>query len=105
MSAQQTSAPAEPASTDAGADGEVGDEADAGAGVAGGGHVAPGDGVEELVVRRHAGHGLVRRDRAAGAVAGAGQGRRRDRWRRAKAAGHALTYWQQGQRGWEKKAG
>ena len=29
----------------------------------------------------------------------------RDRWRRAKAAGHALTYWQQGARGWEKKAG
>ena len=29
----------------------------------------------------------------------------RDRWRRAKTAGHALTYWQQGQRGWEKKAG
>jgi DNA polymerase-3 subunit chi len=28
----------------------------------------------------------------------------RDRWRVAKAAGHALTYWQQGARGWEKKA-
>jgi len=28
----------------------------------------------------------------------------RQRWRAAKAAGHALTYWQQGQRGWEKKA-
>jgi DNA polymerase-3 subunit chi len=28
----------------------------------------------------------------------------RSRWRVAKAAGHALTYWQQGQRGWEKKA-
>ena len=29
----------------------------------------------------------------------------RGRWRAAKAAGHALTYWQQGPRGWEKKAG
>ncbi|HUN44835.1 MAG TPA: DNA polymerase III subunit chi [Acetobacteraceae bacterium] len=28
----------------------------------------------------------------------------RDRWRAAKAAGHTLTYWQQGARGWEKKA-
>lgn len=28
----------------------------------------------------------------------------RTRWRQAKAAGHALTYWQQGARGWEKKA-
>ncbi len=27
----------------------------------------------------------------------------RDRWRTAKSAGHALTYWQQGARGWEKK--
>jgi DNA polymerase-3 subunit chi len=26
----------------------------------------------------------------------------RTRWREAKAAGHALTYWQQGARGWEK---
>lgn len=26
------------------------------------------------------------------------------RWKAAKAAGHALTYWQQGARGWEKKA-
>ena len=26
------------------------------------------------------------------------------RWSAAKAAGHALTYWQQGARGWEKKA-
>jgi DNA polymerase-3 subunit chi len=26
----------------------------------------------------------------------------RGRWRAAKAAGHDLTYWQQGQRGWEK---
>ncbi|PWS37811.1 DNA polymerase III subunit chi [Falsiroseomonas bella] len=26
----------------------------------------------------------------------------RTRWRQAKAAGHALTYWQQGARGWEK---
>lgn len=30
--------------------------------------------------------------------------RARERWRAAKAAGHALTYWQQGPRGWEKKA-
>ena len=28
----------------------------------------------------------------------------RDRWRRAKAAGHTLTYWQQTGAGWEKKA-
>jgi DNA polymerase III subunit chi len=28
----------------------------------------------------------------------------RTRWRAAKDAGHALTYWQQGARGWEKKA-
>jgi DNA polymerase III subunit chi len=28
----------------------------------------------------------------------------RDRWRTAKAAGHSLTYWQQGAKGWEKKA-
>lgn len=28
----------------------------------------------------------------------------RGRWSAAKAAGHALTYWQQGPRGWEKKA-
>ncbi len=28
----------------------------------------------------------------------------RQRWTRAKAAGHTLTYWQQGPRGWEKKA-
>jgi DNA polymerase III subunit chi len=28
----------------------------------------------------------------------------RDRWRAAKTAGHTLTYWQQGARGWEKKA-
>jgi DNA polymerase III subunit chi len=28
----------------------------------------------------------------------------RVRWRAAKDAGHALTYWQQGERGWEKKA-
>ena len=28
----------------------------------------------------------------------------RGRWRAAKAAGHVLTYWQQGPRGWEKKA-
>jgi DNA polymerase-3 subunit chi len=28
----------------------------------------------------------------------------RARWKAAKAAGHALTYWQQGPRGWEKKA-
>lgn len=28
----------------------------------------------------------------------------RQRWRTAKAAGHALTYWQQTGKGWEKKA-
>jgi len=28
----------------------------------------------------------------------------RERWAAAKSAGHALTYWQQGPRGWEKKA-
>jgi DNA polymerase-3 subunit chi len=28
----------------------------------------------------------------------------RGRWTAAKAAGHALSYWQQGPRGWEKKA-
>ena len=28
----------------------------------------------------------------------------RARWRRARAAGHALTYWQQTPTGWEKKA-
>jgi DNA polymerase-3 subunit chi len=27
----------------------------------------------------------------------------RERWRRAAAAGHTLTYWQQGAAGWEKK--
>jgi DNA polymerase III subunit chi len=27
----------------------------------------------------------------------------RERWTAAKAAGHTLTYWQQGSRGWEKK--
>jgi DNA polymerase-3 subunit chi len=27
----------------------------------------------------------------------------RERWTAAKAAGHSLTYWQQGPRGWEKK--
>jgi DNA polymerase-3 subunit chi len=27
----------------------------------------------------------------------------RQRWKAAKQAGHALTYWQQGPRGWEKK--
>jgi DNA polymerase-3 subunit chi len=27
----------------------------------------------------------------------------RARWRTAKSAGHSLTYWQQGPRGWEKK--
>lgn len=27
----------------------------------------------------------------------------RERWTAAKAAGHALSYWQQGARGWEKK--
>ena len=29
----------------------------------------------------------------------------RRRWATAKAAGHALSYWQQGPRGWEKKSG
>jgi DNA polymerase-3 subunit chi len=28
----------------------------------------------------------------------------RQRWSEYKAAGHAVTYWQQGERGWEKKA-
>ena len=28
----------------------------------------------------------------------------RERWREAKAAGHTLTYWQQIEKGWEKKA-
>ncbi len=28
----------------------------------------------------------------------------RDRWRTAKAAGHQITYWKQGERGWEKGA-
>lgn len=28
----------------------------------------------------------------------------RQRWTAAKAAGHALTYWQQGERGWEKRS-
>ena len=28
----------------------------------------------------------------------------RDRWTAAKAGGHALTYWQQGERGWVKQA-
>jgi len=28
----------------------------------------------------------------------------RDWWKAARAGGHALTYWQQGERGWEKKA-
>jgi DNA polymerase-3 subunit chi len=28
----------------------------------------------------------------------------RVRWKAAKAAGHALTYWQQTPRGWERKA-
>jgi DNA polymerase III subunit chi len=28
----------------------------------------------------------------------------RERWRRAKSAGHTLTYWQQTAAGWEKKA-
>ena len=28
----------------------------------------------------------------------------RARWSAAKAAGHSLTYWQQGERGWQKKA-
>ena len=30
--------------------------------------------------------------------------RARLRWTRYKEAGHALTYWQQGERGWEKRA-
>lgn len=30
-------------------------------------------------------------------------GAARARWKTAKSAGHALTYWQQGARGWEKK--
>jgi DNA polymerase-3 subunit chi len=29
----------------------------------------------------------------------------RRRWKAAKAAGHLLTYWQQGARGWEKGGG
>jgi DNA polymerase III subunit chi len=29
----------------------------------------------------------------------------RERWRAAKAAGHALAYWQQGAKGWEKGGG
>jgi DNA polymerase-3 subunit chi len=29
----------------------------------------------------------------------------RSRWREAKAAGHAVTYWKQGSAGWEKSAG
>ncbi len=37
------------------------------------------------------------RDEAAVAAA-------RARWSAARAAGHALTYWQQGAKGWEKKA-
>ena len=28
----------------------------------------------------------------------------RERWKAAKAAGHTLAYWQQGAKGWEKKA-
>jgi DNA polymerase III subunit chi len=28
----------------------------------------------------------------------------RERWRSAKAAGHAVTYWQQTEKGWERKA-
>ena len=28
----------------------------------------------------------------------------RDRWRHAQAAGHSLTYWQQTEAGWQKKA-
>ena len=28
----------------------------------------------------------------------------RERWRRAAASGHTLTYWQQTEAGWEKKA-
>lgn len=37
------------------------------------------------------------RDEAAVAAA-------RQRWARSKAGGHALSYWQQGPRGWERKA-
>lgn len=29
----------------------------------------------------------------------------RERWKRARDAGHALAYWQQGPRGWERKSG
>ena len=29
----------------------------------------------------------------------------RQRWTEAKAAGHTLTYWQQGEQGWEKRSG
>ncbi len=29
----------------------------------------------------------------------------RERWKRARDGGHALAYWQQGPRGWERKAG
>ena len=29
----------------------------------------------------------------------------RERWKNAKAAGHALTYWQQTETGWQKKSG
>jgi DNA polymerase III subunit chi len=28
----------------------------------------------------------------------------RERWRRARAAGHALSYWRQGEAGWERQA-
>jgi DNA polymerase III subunit chi len=28
----------------------------------------------------------------------------RDRWRKARQAGHALTYWQQTASGWEKRS-
>ncbi len=31
-------------------------------------------------------------------------GEARKRWTAYKAAGHAITYWQQGERGWEKRA-
>ncbi len=31
-------------------------------------------------------------------------GEARQRWTRYKTAGHAITYWQQGERGWEKRA-
>ena len=27
----------------------------------------------------------------------------RDRWRACKSAGHVMTYWQQGEKGWDKK--